>query len=46
MIINQKITDDIKSAFKEALEIEDKYEKESLKKWKKLEKFTPAIKRK
>jgi hypothetical protein len=46
MIINQKITDDIKSAFQEALEIEDKYEKESLKKWKKLEKFTSGIKRK
>lgn len=44
MIINQKITDDIKSSFQRALEIEDKYEK--LKKWKKLEKFTPGIKRK
>lgn len=46
MIINQKITDDIKSSIQEALEIEDKYEKEKLKKWKKLENYTPSKKRK
>ena len=46
MIINQKITDDIKSSIQEALEIEDRYEKEKLKKWKKVENFTPGKKRK
>lgn len=46
MIINQKITDDIKSSIQEALEKEDKYEKERLKQWKKVEKYTPGKKRK
>lgn len=45
MIINQKITDDIKSAIQEALEIENQYEKERLKKWRKSVKFAPAKKR-
>ena len=45
MIINQKITDDIKSAIQEALEIENQYEKERLKKWRKAIKFAPAKKR-
>lgn len=45
MIINQKITDDIKSAIQEALEIESQYEKERLKKWKKEIKFASSKKR-
>ena len=44
MIINQKVTDDIKSSIQEALE--DDYDKENIKKWKKVEKYTPGKKRK
>ena len=44
--MNQQITNNIKSAIQEALEIEDRYEKEKLKKWKKVENFTPSKKRK
>ena len=45
MIMNQQITNNIKSAIQEALEIEDRYEKERLKKWRKSVKFAPAKKR-
>ena len=45
MIINQNITDDIKSAIQEALEIESQYETERLKKWKKEIKFASSKKR-
>ena len=44
MIINQKVTDDIKSSIQEA--IEENYDQEKLKKWKKVEKYTPGKKRK
>ncbi len=44
MIINQTVTDDIKSSIQDAL-VED-YDKEKLKKWKKVEKFASSKKRK
>lgn len=44
MIVNQKVTDDIKSSIQDAL-VED-YDKERVKKWKKVEKFASSKKRK
>ena len=44
MIINQKVTDDIKSAIQDALEGD--YDKERVTKWKKSIKYTPSKKRK
>ena len=43
--MNQQITANIKSAIQEALEIDNQYEKERLKKWRKAAKFAPAKKR-
>lgn len=44
MIINQNVTDDIKSYIQDALL--KNYDKEKLKKWKKAVKYTPSNKRK
>ena len=44
MIISQKVTDDIKSSIQDAL-VED-YDKERVKKWKKVIKYAPSKKRK
>ncbi len=44
MIINQKVTDDIKSYIQDALV--ENCDKEKLKKWKKLIKYSPSKKRK
>lgn len=44
MIINQKVTDDIKSYIQDALV--KNCDKEKLKKWKKLIKYSPSKKRK
>ncbi len=44
MIVNQNITNDIKSSIQDAL-VED-YDKERLNKWKKVIKYAPSKKRK
>ena len=44
MIVNQKVTDDIKSSIQDAL-VED-YNKERVKKWKKVIKYSASKKRK
>ena len=44
MIINQKVTDDIKSYIQDA--IVKNYDKEIVKKWKKVIKYAPSKKRK
>ena len=44
MIINQKVTDDIKSYIQDALV--ENCDKEKLKKWKKVIKYSPSKKRK
>ncbi|MBO7527335.1 MAG: hypothetical protein J6T74_05485 [Clostridia bacterium] len=44
MIINQKVTDDIKSSIQDALE--EDYDKERVTKWKKVIKYAASKKRK
>ena len=46
MIINQTVTDDIKSYIKNSLHVVSDCDKEKLKKWKKLIKYSPGKKRK